>query len=486
MTHQNESLRAKAANGGRWTATSAIASVTLQIVQLAVLGRLLGPSEFGLMAMMMVVIGLTNSIADFGLGNYLVQKETLSRRALLQLLMIVMVMATLLAALIALTADLVADYYKQPLLAHLLPWLSISVFIFAISQMLMSVLQRFLDFKNIAIGEITSVGLALASTALLALFGYGLWSLVVGQIIAGSGRALIYAFPLPGLIRQLPKDDQTEIFKAKGFAFYQTGERLLNYFGWNLDKVFIGRMIGDVGLGLYSVSYQLMMRPFSVLNPVFTRVTLPLFVNIRDNDARLAASYLQTIRIIALLSFPIYMTMALAAPAIIQILMGEKWMEAYLILYILSLLGIFFSIGNPLGTLILSKGKPKWAFYFNLISLIIYALAFWIGSQYSALGVAIAFLVAGVIVMFPMEFYLRKRLVGMTLLQYFMAMRHLFAAVIVPLLTHAIVYYPFMKTSSMLGQMTIVIFAVAFFLGYLYFNDRKLIISTKNIIFKGV
>ena len=71
-------MRAHAARGGKWTASSAIAGVALQMAQLMVLGRLLQPADFGLMAMMMVVIGLANAIADFGLGNYLVQADALS------------------------------------------------------------------------------------------------------------------------------------------------------------------------------------------------------------------------------------------------------------------------------------------------------------------------------------------------------------------------------------------------------------------------
>lgn len=486
MTDQSQSLRMRAANGARWTATSASVSVILQIAQLAILGRLLGPSEFGLMAMMMVVVGLLSSIADFGLGNYLVQKETLSQKTLIDLLMIAAAVSMLLAVVIALSSSLFAEYYKQPMLAQFLPWLSISIVIFTISQMLMSVLQRFFAFKEIAIAEIGSAILALAGTTLLARSGYGVWSLVIGQLLAGSARATIFALPLIGLIRQLPKYEKTKLFKARIFAMYQTGERLSNYLGWNLDKIIIGRFLGNVDLGLYSVAYQLMIRPFSALNPIFTRVTLPLFVKIRDNDVRLGVAYLQTIRTVALLMFPIYMVMAISAPAIINIVMGDKWSASAPILYVLSLLGIFFSIGNPIGTLILAKGKPKWAFNLNLFSLLIYALAFWIGSQYSVLGVAIAFLVAGLVVVYPIEFYLRYRLVTMSVVQYFMAMRHLFIAVIIPLSIHAIFCLTISETFSLVSQILIAMLAVVFFFSYLFLYDRSLIISTKNIVLKGV
>lgn len=485
MNIQSQSLREKAANGGRWTAISAIVSVVLQMTQIAVLARLLGPAEFGLMAMMMLVIGLINVIADFGLGNYLVQKEQLSISSFKRLLIVVTGLASALAILVANSSFLVAEYFNQPVLVEIMPWLSISIIVFTISQMLMSLLQRFFVFKQIAVGEIISGSLTLLVTAGLAFWGYGVWALVIGQIVSGASRVFIFAIPTFVLMKQLDKHDEAIFLQVKGFVFYQTSERLLNYVGWNLDKVIIGRMLGDAGLGLYSVCYQLMMRPFSVLNPIFTRVALPLFVNIRNDDARLAAGYLQTLKTIALLSFPIYMVMAISSSAIIHILMGDKWTDAAPVLYVLSLLGLFFSIGNPLGTLILAKAKPQYAFYLNLICLFVYSFAFWIGSNYSVLGVAIAFLFSVVILMYPIEFYLRYKLVGMSILQYMKSMGHLFIAAGIPLTFHAFFYLPKMMINDLSAQVFFASSGVVFFYCYLIIFDRKLIASTINLIFKG-
>jgi O-antigen/teichoic acid export membrane protein len=135
--------------------------------------------------------------------------------------------------------------------------------------------------------------------------------------------------------------------------------------------------------------------------------------------------------------------------------------------------------------LILVKGKPKWAFYLNLLSLLVYASAFWIGSYYSILSVAIAFLAAGVIFLFPIEFYLRYKLVGMSVGQYFLAMRHLFIAFALPIFAHAYFYLPDMQSISISGQIATAIIAIIFFFIYIFFNDRNLIISTKNLILKG-
>ncbi len=485
MTEQIASLRAHAARGGKWTAISAAAGVSLQITQLVVLGRLLGPAEFGLMAMMMLVIALANSIADFGLGNYLVQLDRLCRSSLNKLLSEVTALSLALTGMVAFSADVVADYYKAPLLTDLLPWLSLVIVVTTFSQILFALLQRSFAFKAIAVGEITSTLVALVSAIGVALAGYGVWALVVGQLVAGASRLLLFLPHFLQLRRGLPIYIEIDLHNARRFALFQTGERALNYVGSNMDKLILGRMVSDVGFGLYSVAYQLMIRPFSVLNPIFTRVALPLFSSIKNDDPRLISGYLQTLRVIASLSFPVYVSFSIAAPGIVMLVMGEKWADSAPILSVLSVLGMFFSIGNPIGALILAKGKPEWAFYINLVSLLVYALAFAIGAQSGVMGVAWAFLLANMVVLYPLEFYLRYKLVGMGVNQYFLAMMHLFTAAVVPLMvyglwhdTHGVKFVPYW--SFLWG-----ILAVLFFYGYLWLLDRQLLVSVKNLIFEG-
>lgn len=485
MSENSVSLREHAAKGGKWTAVSAIAGVGLQMALLVVLGRLLDPADFGLMAMMMVVIGLANAIADFGLGNFLVQADQLCQRVLNKLLLTVLVLSLALTGMAVFSADAVADYFKQPELSVLLPWLSIGIVFSTVSQLLLAFLQRSFAFKAIAIGEIISAAFSLLVTIALAMAGHGIWALVFGQLAAGASRLLVFFPQFEMLRRELPIGLGGPLHKVGGFALFQTGERVLNYVGWNLDKLILGRFVGDMGLGIYSVAYQLMLKPFSILNPIFTRVALPLFSSIKNDDARLIQGYLQTLRVIALLSFPVYLGISIAAPGIILLMMGHKWEASAPVLSVLSVLGMFFSIGNPIGTLILAKGKPQLAFFLNLVSLLVYAVAFAIGAQFGVLGVAWAFLLAGGVLLYPLEFVLRYLLVGMSVAQYLREMIHLNIAAGLPLLMHAM--WCSSQSESLEPQVSLIwgALAVMFFLGYLWFVDRPLLVGVSKLIFKG-
>ena len=485
MVDQNESLRAHVVRGSKWTAISAIAGGGLQLAQLAVLGRLLEPSDFGLMAMMMVAIGLGNAIADFGLGNYLVQSEELCQRALNRLLLTALAMSVAMAGAVALSASAAATYYQAPQLSIMLPWLSMAIVGSTLSQMLLALLQRAFEFKTIAVGEIASVLTALILAILLAMAGCGVWALVAGQLAAGASRLLVFLPKFLNLRRGLPIGGHGQSYKVGGFIFFQTGERLLNYVGWNMDKLILGRFAGDIALGTYTVAYQLMIRPFSVLNPIFTRVALPLFSRIKSDDARLISGYLQMLQVIAVLSFPIYVGISIAAPGITFLVMGQKWADSAPVLALLSVMGMFFSIGNPIGVLALAKGKPQWTFYSNLVSLLVYTLAFTIGAQFGVMGVAWAFVLAGVFILFPMEFLIRYLLVGMVGGQYLKALMHLFIAAVLPLFAHGI--WLVLRCEA-LGPWQSLFWgccAMLFFYSYVWLFDRPVLIGVKNLILKG-
>lgn len=480
MAQQNAtgSLRQQAATGGRWTAISAMASLVIQLMQLAALGRLLEPSDFGLMAMMMVVIALAASISDFGVGNYIVQVNILSLRLFKHLFALSFAMSVMLSAIIAFAAPWVASYYASPVLKDLLPYLGLVVITTAVSQVYFSVLQRALSFQIIAIVDVFSATCGLVVAVGLAWFGYGVWSLMGGQLAFSLSKALAL-FPVAStLLRNAPADCEGRIANALRFGYFQLGERILNFAGWNLDKIIIGKLLGHRDLGIYSVAYQLVMRPFSVLNPIFTRVSLPIFAKIKNDDARLRRGYLDVVRIIGLISFPVYLGIAIAAPAIVRILLGEQWGEAAPVVSVLCGLGFIFSLSNPIGSLILAKGRADLGFYYNLLALFVYGVAYYFGSNYGLSGVAIAFVVAAGGVIYPLEFFLRLKLVGMGFIEYFSAIKNHLIGAALPLLG----YIYFRVNNSMSENLYYQLLAGAggagFFLAYLRLTERALLNST--------
>lgn len=484
MSDSAGSLRQKAAAGGRWTAISAIASLLLQLTQLAILGRLLNPSDFGLMAMMMVVIGLASLLADFGVSNYLVQTKALTGRLFSALFVLCIAGALLLAGAISLAAPWVASYYHTPMLADLLPALGIVVIATAIGQPFFALLQRDMRFRQIAIVETTSAFVGLVVAAAMAMKGYGVWSLIGGQLALAAAKAVLCVIMASPLIRFEWGIHWTDLKSAVRFGNFQMGERLLNYAGWNIDKIIVGRILGEGALGIYSIAYQLVMKPFSILNPVFTRVALPLLSRVQDDDARLTRGYLEMTRTIALTAFPIYLFMILASDSIVLLLLGAKWMAASSLVALLGWLGFVYSLGNPIGSLLLAKGRADLGFYYNGAAVIVYALAVVFGSSFGLEGVAYGLVIAAGL-LFSLEFTLRWYLVRMSPWVYLRAIGPIVIGTLLPLIIGGLVLSFWEPESGKSGFDFIVgLLAVAIYFAYLWFADRALLKNTIDLILR--
>lgn len=476
------SLRSHAISGGKWSAFSAIVNIATQILQLIILGRLLGPADFGVMAMMMVVIGFAISIADFGFGNYLIHVDLISLPMFYKLVFSSLGLSIILSVGIYFFSPAIAYFSGIPDLIGYLPWFGPVVIVTTFAQMATAVLQRQFLFSNIAVTDICASIAALAVSSLIAVMGGGVWALVFGQLANSCLRALISGIYAAPHIALFPRKDGNTFRAASRFGVFQIGERLFNFASVSLDKVIIGKFLGEQALGVYSVAFQLVLRPLFVINPIFNRVALPIFSKIKNDNQRLVRSYLELLKMIGLLIFPIYLIMCLCAPIVVEVLLGDKWGEASPILAILSMLGILYALGNPIGSLVLSKGRPDWALYLNIFSVGLNTLAAYIGSQIGLDWVAILLVIVSWIFLFPLEFYLRFKLIGMRPIDYFLALRFHFIAALIPLGIFWIIQFYGLIPKNPIMLIFFGFFSAIFFWAFLFLTDKELIKRTMAMI----
>lgn len=430
-------LRKKATSGIKWTAVSSFITSGLSFLQLAVLGRLLDPADFGLMAMVMVVIGLAQAYADMGISNAIIHRQDTSRDQLSSLYWLNIFAGIIVFALIVATTPLIVAFYHEPRLKNLLILSAIIFLVTPIGQQFQILLQRELRFNQLAIIEIVSTLIGVGVTILTAFSGQGVYSLIWGQLSTAIVKTLMIS--TIGLKEWRPHLHfrRNDLEGYLGFGLYQMGERSINYLGWNLDKLFIGVLLGAQSLGYYNIAYQLMVKPFMLFNPIITRVAFPLFAKIQDDNRRLCSGYLDAIRVIALVLFPVYMGMIVLAKPFILLLMGHNWLPAVPVFQILAILGFFYSLGNPLGSLLLAKGRADLGFYLNVFMILLYGAAIWLGGQSGVNGVASALVIATSLVLFPIGFWIRWLLIRMRPSEYVLAfLPMLIAAMIMGGLIH--------------------------------------------------
>jgi O-antigen/teichoic acid export membrane protein len=424
-------LRKQALSGVKWTSGATAITASLQFIQIALLARLLVPEDFGLMALAMIVIGFAQAYADMGMSSAIVHRQDATRQQLSSLFWLNILVGFGVFVVMLAVAPLLASLYEEPRLEVLIA-LAATVFLIAPAGHQFSMLmQKALRFDVLAVIDVSSTAVGFAASIVLAYNGQGVYSLVWGQLANAVTRSLILV--------NLGTRDWRPALRFRGgdlagyvrFGAYQMGERTINFLGANLDKLLIGSLIGVHGLGIYNVAYQLVMKPMQVFNPIITRVAFPLFAMVQTDDARLRAGYLDAIRVIALVLFPVYVWMILLAEPLTLLVLGEGWSSAVTTVQILGVLAMFYSLGNPLGSLLLAKGRVEIGFYLNVWRAALFAIAIWTGVRWGVDGVASALVLATAFGMFPVGFWIRRLLVGIRPLEYVSAFGPMLATAMV-------------------------------------------------------
>jgi O-antigen/teichoic acid export membrane protein len=205
------------------------------------------------------------------------------------------------------------------------------------------------------------------------------------------------------------------------FGLYQMGERAVNYLGANTDYVLIGRYLGPSVLGTYSVAYQLVVKPVTLINPMLNRVAFPVFAARADDDT-LRRGYLHVVRLLAYVTFPLLLGLAILAPDFVRVALGPKWEASIPVLQVLCGVGILRSLANPVGSVLLAKNRPDLGFKGNVVLFAAMAIVLLIAIQFGIMAVAWASL-AVTLVAYVGWLLVLRRVVGLRAGEYVRALR---------------------------------------------------------------
>ncbi len=405
-----------------WGAASAASVAVLQLVQLAVLARLLSPADFGLAAMMAVALGLASAYGDMGLSNAVLTHSPLSRRMLSSLYWIGLFAGALLAVLVALAAPAAAQFFSEPRLTPLIRWSALVFVINPLGLQFQLLFQKHLEFRPLAAVEIPANALGVLATILSAMHGLGVMSFVVGALVGAGAKAIGY---LAMGARRWPLSLQcvpSEVRELLGFGAFQAAERTVNFCARNVDKAVIGWLLGATTLGFYNTAYQLMQKPLQLVQPLAARIATPLLVHVRDEQARMGNAYLLIVELAATALFPVFALLIVLADPFVAIFLGPKWQVVAQLLPWLSLLGCFYAIGFPIGSLLIACKRADLSFWLNAWSLVPFLTAILVGSRFGVVGIAIALVIAQAVGMFTVGFWLRSRLIRLSAQRYLQAL----------------------------------------------------------------
>jgi O-antigen/teichoic acid export membrane protein len=412
-------LKYRVISGTIWNAINSSATFIISIGTIAILARLLRPEDFGIFAMITVVMNILDSFSDMGVSAAVISYRDVQDHELASLFYFNIAVGIALTILLILVSPVVVFYYKEPKIYLYLWILSLNFTITSPAVLFHVLLKKEMQFKILSKINIVSSLVYSVSAIAYAFFTRSIMSLVIAVLLQSlTSTLLIIRFgsriwkPSGFLIKY------SYLKRFLSFGLYQMGERIINRLNWNIDYLIIGPILGAQALGYYYMAYNLMRKPLQKINPIITTVAFPALSEIQEDTAQLKRYFLKMIRYIIYMLGPIYIALFILSEQVILFLYGDRWLLSVPVLAIFSFLGILYALGNPMGNLILAKGRADIGFWLNAGQTLFLLAANYIGVRWGIIGVAFSTLFVTLFLFFPAGFFVRHYLVKMTAGEY--------------------------------------------------------------------
>lgn len=376
------SLRKKVVSGVLWTALSNIGGTLLSFTLGVWLARLLGPSAYGLIGMVLVIAGFGRLLLDFGFGEALIQKQNVTEQDYSSVFWFNLAVAIFLSIAFYISAPWIADFYKNEKLVDLSRIMSLSFLLNGCIIVQRIRLEKAFRYKVISLAEITSTLVSTLLAIAMAYKGYGVWSLVGLHL----SKPLLYALLIWLASKWLPvlQFHKSSIRGLGKFSISILVNGIFNTLATSLDKILIGRNLGANNFGLYSKAYGTLRLPVNQLTYAMNRVLYPAFSQIQHQRKHVFEVYGKIISLISLLIFPVMLAFVFFGDTIIWLMFGREWAEMIPVFRILALTAGFIPFNIIADSIIKSQGS---SYHLNLITfvekpLVILAvvIGIWLGS----------------------------------------------------------------------------------------------------------
>jgi O-antigen/teichoic acid export membrane protein len=465
------SLKTKAHSAIRWTSFSSLGCAMLQFSQMSILARCLDKADFGRMALVMAVINFLGIFSDMGISNALIHHHHITKSQLSTLYWLNVGTSLLLVLGVFFTSPAIAIIYNDPSLHSLLSVAALTLLVNSLSQQVRVLAQKALRFSLLAKVELISAIIGFFFAIASAIFHFGAYSFIIGNLGAALAGALLAWVWLTDDWCPVFRIEIDEIPRFLKYGIYMLGNALANAFNLQADVLLGARILGPEMVGLYSVPKTLSLRIAQIVNPIVTRVGLPIMALAQADEDLLKRIYLQTIRFTASINFPVYVALAIFSPEVVYIALGAHWYKSSMLLQVLAVWALLRSIVNPVGSLVMAVGKPHLECVWNCALLLVVWPVVWFGATYGVLGIAISLSILQALLLLPAWYFLIRPLCGATIKEYSQQVAAPFALSITAGVFSYIVSAQFTMPIARLGVGLVVGFAAYMSLSLL-FNKR--------------
>ncbi len=359
-----KSLKQRAITGAVWNFADRFGTSILLFAANMIFARLLTPTDFGQIGILMVFISLSLAITDSGFNAALIQRKDITDRDLSTVLIWNVGLSLFLYGVIYFCSPYVANFYNEPLLINTLRALALMLIMNALFAVPTTIYKKHLEFKKLARINLLATFIGSCVGIAAAFYDYGIWSLVIKYLATALLQVILSWANFkwrPKLI--FDKESFKGLFKFGSFIFITT---LVNSAYINILNLLIGKAYSTATLGYFTQAKKLENLSRTTLSSVLNNVSFSLFSKLQDDRAKFRLGASKGMRMMAYFNVALMLLLIVIAEPLISILYSDKWIESVPYFQLLCLHGLIFSFYEYNSQLLKSVGKSKKYFYIKL------------------------------------------------------------------------------------------------------------------------
>jgi O-antigen/teichoic acid export membrane protein len=387
-----EALRTRVLSGFAWKGASEIVLVASKVVVAIVLARLLAPHDYGLAGMVIVFTTIAPIFSDLALGAALIHRERLAEADRSTVFWTSVATGSVLtAACIALSGPL-ASYYGEPQIRSLFIAFSFIFLLGSLGATQFALLTREMNFRGLETRVIASTALGAAAGIAIAVAGGGAWAIIGQQVtMVLVSTVLLWSFCSwrPRFMFSL-----ASLRELGGYSGNVFGSHAIIQVGPSVNNLLIGRWAGAAALGSYTLAQNVILMPFYRIAAPIETVLFPAFSRLQRQPERIAALWLRVNRIVAAIAFPSLLGLAAIAPDFVEVVLGDKWRPATVVIQILCWVGILQALQRLNFSILQARNHTRELLWFSIFSFAAGVAAVAVGLHWGVEGAALAYAIA--------------------------------------------------------------------------------------------
>lgn len=345
-----------------------------------------------------IITNFANLLRDMGTSAALIQRENLSGELIDTVFWSNIGFGFVLMVLVAGGSPVAALAFREPRLTGVLLALALVFPIASAGAPHLALLEREGRFRVLATLEIISAALGLSAALLAALSGLGVYSLVL-QTIVGATFSTAQLW-IASSWRPRFRWHHHEFRGIRKFSGNIVAFSVINYFVRNGDTILIGRFLSVAELGWYSIAMRFLLFPVQSFAWLLNRALLPIYSRQQSDPARLAATYLRTLTMIAGCSAPLMFGLTALRTPFVETILGGKWLAVAPLLLWLAPTGFLQSLGSTTGSVLIARGRTDLMRRFGVLNSVVVVVGFLVGVHFGILGVAKAYFITTIFTTF--------------------------------------------------------------------------------------